>query len=133
MERKTFLKTLVWGSAAVCLGACASAKTSSSVNGPVKIDLNDPIFAALKEKNGFVIYQGMILINIGAEKPVVLSAACPHMGKKVVWDASIGAVRCPAHNSRFDTNGNVLKGPARENLETYSVSKESNLLTISKL
>ena len=78
MERKTFLKTLVWGSAAVCLGACASAKTASSVNGPVKIDLNDPAFAVLKDKNGFVIYKGMILINTGAETSCIISCLSAH-------------------------------------------------------
>lgn len=46
----------------------------------------------------------------------VLSAACPHQGCNVEWDASARSFVCPCHDSHFDANGKVLTGPARSDL-----------------
>jgi glycine/D-amino acid oxidase-like deaminating enzyme/nitrite reductase/ring-hydroxylating ferredoxin subunit len=42
----------------------------------------------------------------------VLSAVCPHMKCIVHWNASESTWDCPCHGSRFDTDGEVIEGPA---------------------
>jgi Rieske Fe-S protein len=48
-----------------------------------------------------------------------LSLACPHLGCTVA-DSS-GELLCPCHGSRFDANGAVLRGPARQALHPLRV------------
>lgn len=46
-----------------------------------------------------------------------LSARCTHLGCLVAFDSAERAWECPCHGSRFDTEGNVLQGPATQPLE----------------
>ncbi|MCE8004436.1 FAD-dependent oxidoreductase [Billgrantia ethanolica] len=47
----------------------------------------------------------------------VLSAICPHMKCIVHWNAAEATWDCPCHGSRFDTDGEVIEGPAFRPLE----------------
>lgn len=46
-----------------------------------------------------------------------MSAACPHLGGVVSWNNVEKSWDCPCHGSRFDCHGNVLEGPAVQNLK----------------
>lgn len=52
---------------------------------------------------------------------VALSTTCPHAGCRVSTVAD-GAITCPCHGSRFDLDGAVLRGPAREPLRSRPVT-----------
>jgi len=45
------------------------------------------------------------------------SAVCPHLGALVRWNESEECWECAAHGSRFNTEGEVLQGPANSNLK----------------
>lgn len=45
------------------------------------------------------------------------SAVCTHLGCIVKWNASEKSFDCPCHGSRFSYSGQVINGPANDNLE----------------
>jgi len=51
----------------------------------------------------------------------ILSAVCPHMHCIVNWNDAEKSWDCPCHGSRFTCKGEVIEGPAIENLEKRSV------------
>jgi Rieske Fe-S protein len=46
-----------------------------------------------------------------------VSPVCTHLWCQVKWNAAERSWDCPCHGSRFDTQGQVLQGPAVEGLE----------------
>jgi glycine/D-amino acid oxidase-like deaminating enzyme/nitrite reductase/ring-hydroxylating ferredoxin subunit len=45
-----------------------------------------------------------------------MSAACPHLGCVVAWNAVERSWDCPCHGSRFEATGGVINGPANVGL-----------------
>jgi cytochrome b6-f complex iron-sulfur subunit len=52
-----------------------------------------------------------IAVLNNAQGPLVLSAACTHLGCSVIWDAAGAVFRCPCHGAVFDSTGEVVSGP----------------------
>ena len=50
------------------------------------------------------------------------SAICPHLGGIVAWNHEEKTWDCPVHGSRFDRMGQVLNGPANEDLHPVEVA-----------
>ena len=42
---------------------------------------------------------------------------CPHLGCQLEWNPDEKTWECPCHGSRFDAYGELISGPAQENLE----------------
>jgi len=49
-----------------------------------------------------------------------ISTTCTHLGCRV--NPSPEGFLCPCHGSRFDLQGNVLNGPAKEHLHPFNVT-----------
>lgn len=62
------------------------------------------------------------VVTVGTDKVAVyrdqsgrlhqVSAVCPHLGCIVDWNAAEKSWDCPCHGSRFNTDGEILHGPA---------------------
>lgn len=55
-----------------------------------------------------------------------LSTVCPHLGCLVQWLADEGQFHCPCHGSRFEPDGAVQNGPAREDLIPVAIGLDAN-------
>ena len=76
----------------------------------------------------------MILVHLNGKRIVIARTEkgytafddhCTHRGGSLAAGAMIcGTVQCPWHGSQFDAlTGNVIAGPAKENIKTYSVKE----------
>ncbi len=64
------------------------------------------------------------------ESFIALSSKCTHRGCKVAFKADLNKFQCPCHKSEYDTNGNVIKGPAKKALQKYTVNIKDSILTV---
>ena len=68
------------------------------------------------------------------EKTVkVLSPLCTHKKCTVAFNPESKKIECPCHQSLYDLNGKVLKGPASKSLKLYesSLSEEKDKIVFS--
>ena len=63
----------------------------------------------------------------------VVSAICPHERCEVAWRAAEGEFFCPCHESRFDSAGELLSGPARRGLDPLPARIENGVLQVQYL
>jgi Rieske Fe-S protein len=62
----------------------------------------------------------IIILRTGDASFVAYTAKCTHKGGHVIYDDSLGTLRCTRHGSRFDKlTGSVVKGPAKKPLPSY--------------
>ena len=54
----------------------------------------------------------------------VCTAICPHLGAILQWNADEKSFDCPAHGSRFTTDGKVINGPASCDLKQLEIKEE---------
>ena len=55
---------------------------------------------------------------------------CTHLGCTIPWREDLGQFNCPCHSSLFDTNGDVIGGPAPRPMDRFSISVEDGRLII---
>ncbi len=62
-----------------------------------------------------------------------VSAICPHERCEVAWRATEGEFFCPCHESRFDSAGELLSGPAQRGLDPLPTRVENGILQVQYL
>lgn len=70
---------------------------------------NNPSYVTIKG----VLY-GVYTDENGVEHKVKL--ICPHMKCPLVFNEEENTWDCPCHGSRFDIDGNIIEGPAKQNI-----------------
>jgi Rieske Fe-S protein len=95
--------------------AAAACKPVASLDGgPV------PAVGAARLLEGDV----RVIVARDASGVYAFTGVCSHMGGALLLEAD-GTSHCPAHDSRFGKNGEVLKGPAVVPLRHFRSSSES--------
>ena len=59
------------------------------------------------------------------------SSSCPHEGCRTSWKYSNENFTCTCHNAVFTNLGEKVSGPANSDLESFSVSRDENVITVS--
>jgi len=122
---------LVAGSAVSLLSSCGASNVLMTVEKEVK-DFKIPLTAFNESSYQIVKHKKLKNILIRKDKTGVyhaLSLKCPHMGGKVKPEGE--GLRCTLHGSIFTIDGNVTKGPAKENLSVYETKIQGDYLVIS--
>ena len=90
----------------------------------LKLDDKSPLskvggFDTIDTKSGKVV-----VVRVDDSTFKAYSAICPHKGGPIKYNESAKQLFCPWHNSLFDMNGKVVKGPARTDLAAYAAQNE---------
>lgn len=60
------------------------------------------------------------------------SSVCTHRGCNVTWKTHDKLISCACHGSNFSAEGDVLRGPAQQPLQQYSVKVEQERILIER-
>ena len=60
-----------------------------------------------------------------------LDPTCTHKGCKVAFSKEDNRIECPCHQSAFDFEGKLLRGPASRDLKNYGAKLEENQVIFS--
>jgi Rieske Fe-S protein len=99
------------------------------------LDLSQAAYNTLKTPGGAVyatvpiVKDKLIVVRLSTTGVAAFSSKCTHEGCQVNLP-SAGVAVCPCHNSRFDTLGNVISGPAKTNLTKYNAVLSGNVINI---
>jgi len=115
-------------------GSDADAITISDNGNTITIDLLNSSVSDLNEQGGWVLIRdaNTLVVNVGGETIRSFTSVCTHTGCSTNWAFSNSLFECTCHGSRFNTSGEVTRGPASRDLEEFSVTREDNLITIKK-
>lgn len=135
MNRKEFFSKIFFGgsvllAAPAVISACSSATPADAAGNNV-IDLNSSQFASLKTVGGFAYNGNVFIIRTSDTQYTALSRICTHQGCTVSYNSSDKQLVCPCHGARYNTNGNVINGPATRPLTVYKTTVEGTTLNIS--
>lgn len=152
--RKNFLKTAGSGIVLTYFGitftGCSSTVTDTSssmdidpsdpgspimINGNlITIDLSKDGLDNLNEEGGWLLIRDaqVLLVNIDGSFFRAFTSVCTHANCSVNWQFDGGNFICTCHNSKFDTSGAVIQGPATRDLEEFMIEIEGTILTVTK-
>lgn len=117
MDRRMFLK------------GCGAALGALALHGATRAVAVEPDWTAVGAEADFPLNEPKFLEDLklfvvrDAEGVRALTSRCTHRGCTVSW--ADDAFVCPCHQARFTMKGEVLKGPARDPLETIPAKIEA--------
>ena len=139
MKRREFLKKC--GYSAVCLGSASSALTAcKSVNirqiSTKKNSQNELVVRKLEFTSlAYVLLSypeenySICLYKVSDEEYLASLMKCTH--QKCTTEVLNNAYICPCHGAKFAINGEVLKGPAEKNLQTFKTRVDEGNIYVS--
>jgi cytochrome b6-f complex iron-sulfur subunit len=148
-SRRQFLKTA--GSAAllatlgIVLPGCSD--DSNNVIGPddeqggieisgntIRLNLRSPDVARLGDSGGWLLIlpAQTLAVNIDGAQIRAFTSICTHANCDRNWNYVGQQFVCSCHGSRFSNAGRVVQGPATRDLTEFAVSRDGDVVTITK-
>ncbi len=101
-------------------GKATEGKTTKIADGQLVLRLSDnPELGKVGGWKLFEVGADQVIVANTSKGLVARSAVCPHRGCPVNYNAEAKQFVCPCHNSRFDEDGKVVRGPAKTDLAPY--------------
>ncbi len=149
-SRREFVKDTLTGISTVALGSFVMISQSSCSDGSPTAPTNSngeisiTVDLSLSENNALLTVggtlalaandldsSGMLMYRQSETTVKVYSRNCTHASCTIGGFSSSGISSCQCHGSMFDTNGNVVNGPAAIPLNQYSATISENIVTIT--
>jgi cytochrome b6-f complex iron-sulfur subunit len=85
------------------------------------------------DQKGIISTSSVIVIRNPSDQSslIAVNSKCTHQGCAVSWEKTEKSFVCPCHQSKFATDGKVVKGPAKEPLQTYATKIENGDVLVS--
>ena len=122
-----------------CSDGSPTAPTNSNSETSITVDLSLPENNSLLTVGGTLALtaneldsSGMLIYRQSESTVKVYSRNCTHASCTIGGFSSSGISSCQCHGSMFDTNGNVVNGPAVIPLNQYSATISGNIVTITQ-
>jgi len=155
IDRREFLRTAgsvaLFAALGITITSCSGTATDSGLEPPdnsgdgqgngitisgntITIDLTKSGGAPLASSGGWLANEkgGFIAVNVDGSTIRAFTNVCTHSKCTNAWTFSNSLFICTCHDSRFNTSGKVVSGPANDDLKEFSVSRNGNLVTITK-
>ena len=115
-------------------GGGSSGINISNNGNTITIDLTASDVSALNNSGGWLLITGAntLVVNVGDLVIRAFTSVCTHSGCSDSWQFSNSLFECTCHGSRFNTNGEVVRGPANSDLDEFSVTRDGDTVTINK-
>lgn len=127
------------GLVAVVVAACSSsgknsaaspARSAPAGSGTAGAPTSGAPSGAITKAADVPVGSGVIVDDFVVTQPTAgvfkgFSSVCPHAGCNVS-KVTDGKIVCPCHGSKFNLDGTVAEGPAKESLEAKPVSVQGN-------
>ena len=78
--------------------------------------------------NGITFHENFIVIKQNSSIKI-FSSKCSHLGCRIKGTEQNDLV-CPCHGSRYNFNGDVVKGPAQNSLKLLEFKRDGNKLIV---
>ena len=142
MDRKEFLKNASAATALAFFGlsieSCSSDSEDTTPTGgnppsgsSITFNLNDSPFNALQQAGGWLLHpsENVLLVNVSGQISA-FGSRCTHTGCTRDWTFPNNLFQCNCHGSQFNTNGEVVSGPASSALTRLTVSVNGDVVSI---
>lgn len=133
INRREFCQKSSFSLLALSSIAMAAPQKNQAIS--ITLDLSLPANNVLNQIGGskYVAFgndpTALIVVRTSATTAATYSAVCTHQGCTIDLPQN-NISSCPCHGSSYDTSGNVVSGPATENLQTYPTSISGNKIFI---
>jgi cytochrome b6-f complex iron-sulfur subunit len=139
IQRRAFLKKTGSAIACVCMAGGAALEAAEKNITQYAVEDSNLIIdlgrhPKLKEIGGSETFQAsrrrIIVLHPDEKNYKAFENKCTHLGGQVSYSHKDGFMQCALHGSRFDTGGNVVKGPAEKPLTELRTSLDKDQLTV---
>ena len=154
IDRREFLRTAgsvaLFAALGITVTACNGTATDPGLEPPddsngggngitisgntITINLTKSGGSPLASSGGWIANDdgGFIAVNVDGSTIRAFTNVCTHQSCTNAWTFSNSLFICTCHDSRFNTSGKVVSGPANADLKEFSVSRSGNIVTITK-